>query len=85
MIFTGEELNKREGAKNWPEAGDILQFSGVPEFYYPMFTNMKDEANQNLVLGNSYRVEKSEVYSSWCAVWLEGIEGYYNLRFFSWN
>lgn len=67
----------------FPQTGDILEFKGCPAFYYPMFTNLREYANKNLVVGEKYVVTKSEVYSSWCAVWLEGHgENFLNYCFF---
>ena len=68
----------------FPNAGGKLIFNGVPSVYYPMFLNMKTEAEQFLVLGQEYTVSKVEIYSSWCAVWLEGVDQkyYFNLGFF---
>jgi hypothetical protein len=67
----------------FPQAGDVLKFTGVPAFYYPQFTNMRVYANEHLVVGNQYTVSKSEIYSSWCAVWVEGHgENFLNYSFF---
>jgi hypothetical protein len=67
----------------FPQAGDILTFSGVPKMYYPMFTNMRTYANERLVVEEQYKVSKSEVYSSWVAIWLEGHgENFLNYSFF---
>lgn len=70
---------------DWPKKGDKLRFKGVPKFVYPHFTNIIEKAQNKLTVGQEYTVEKSEVYSSWCAVWLEGNEGeddLYHLQFF---
>lgn len=86
MKLSGEEANKERGKKDWPETGDLLTFGGVPKYYYMMSETMKSWAADNLILGNAYKVSKCEVYSSWCAIWLEGIseEVYFNLNFFEW-
>lgn len=69
----------------FPYAGDKLIFTGVPQFYYPMYVNMGTRAKEVLVEGQEYVARKVEVYSSWCAVWLEGFENEkdcFNLGFF---
>lgn len=67
----------------FPEVGNQLKFKGVPKMYYPMFTNMRTYANENLEVGLFYKVARAEVYSSWCAVWLEGHgDNYLNFSFF---
>ena len=69
----------------FPSVGDKLKFRGVPKMYYPMFTNLKDLAEKNLKVGQVCTVRKVDIYSSWCAVWLEEIPGedsYLNLMFF---
>lgn len=69
----------------FPTVGDKLIFTGVPKFYYPHFTCMKARAEKDLKVNQEYTVRKVEVYSSWCAVWLEGIDGErdnFNLSFF---
>ncbi len=65
-----ELLNKKY---DFPKVGDKLIFTGVPKFYYPCFTCMKARAERDLIVGQEYTVRKVAVYSSWCAVWLEGI------------
>lgn len=69
----------------FPSVGDKIKFLGVPEFYYPMFTSMKKLAEDNLKIGQICTVRRVEIYSSWCAVWLEEIPGeknYLSRRFF---
>ena len=75
----------------FPDKGDELIFVGVPKFFYPGFTDMREYANKVLHVGQKYIVRHSEIYSSWCAVWLERIEGnirdgwdfsWFNLSFF---
>lgn len=78
-------MNK-EIRDKFPYEGDILIFKGVPEFYYPMYLNMGKLARKELIVGNEYKIRKVEIYSSWCAVWLEGVGGeddYFNLSFFT--
>ncbi len=68
---------------NFPRRGDKLKFKGVPSMYYPMFISVGKFANENLKIGQEYTVEKVEVNSSWCAIWLEGFgENFFNLSFF---
>ena len=70
---------------DWPTKGDKLRFRGVPKFVYPHFTNIIKNAQDKLTIGMDYTVSKCEVYSSWCAVWLDGNLGEmdcYHLQFF---
>ena len=72
--------------KDFPKVGDILKYKKVPTIYYPMFTNMKKYAKENLIIGNEYEVSRVEIYSSWCAVWLKNHgDNYLNLCFFEKN
>lgn len=66
----------------FPQVGDKVIFTGVPKFYYPHFIDMGDRARRRLVLNQEYTVTKVEIYSSWCSVEVEGVEGYYNRMFF---
>lgn len=66
----------------FPRVGDTVIFTGVPEFYYPLFTDMGEAARHRLIEGQEYTVSKVEIYSSWCAIEVEGVEGYYNRTFF---
>lgn len=72
--------------KRFPEKGDELKFTGANKMFYPHFTDMVERGRKNLKLGEIYIVSKVEVYSSWCAVWLEGFpqedRDYYNLGMF---
>jgi len=63
----------KELRDKFPYVGDTLIFTGVPKFYYPMFTNIGKKAAETFKLGEKYKVRKVEIYSSWCAVWFEGI------------
>lgn len=68
---------------HFPQVGEKLKFKGVPSVYYPMFTNIGKFAKDNLVVGSEYQVSKVEVYSSWCAVWLNGFgENFFHATFF---
>ncbi len=69
----------------FPKIGDKVIFKGVPDIYYPMFTCMKKHAEEKLVIGQTYTARKVEVYSSWCAIWLDEVEGdvYFNRTFFT--
>jgi hypothetical protein len=67
---------------SFPSVGDKLKFIGVPKVYYPMFTNMRKEAAEHLEDGKVYTVTRVEVYSSWCAVWVDNKDVMFNLQFF---
>lgn len=70
---------------NFPKIGDTLIFKGVPEFYYPNFTNLKVYAEKYLVIGESYEIEDVSVNSSWCSIYLKDVVNPsvgYNLTFF---
>ena len=60
-----------EKLNTFPKKGDKLIFTGVPEFYYPMFTNIGENARNLMTVGQEYTISKCEVYSSWCCVWLK--------------
>jgi hypothetical protein len=71
--------------KEFPTVGDKVIFKGVPELYYPMFADMKEIAENCLVVGQQYTVAKCQVFSSWVAVDLvefPGTENCFNLTFF---
>jgi hypothetical protein len=70
----------------WPETGDKVRFQGADGKFYPHYTNVIQFAKDNLMLGQIYTVRNCEVYSSWCAVWLEEIEGdhFFHLSMFEW-
>ena len=70
----------------WPEIGDKVRFKSAEGVFYPHFTNVIQFAKDNLKVGEIYTVRKCEVYSSWCAVWLEEIEGdhFFHLSMFGW-
>jgi len=55
----------------WPEKGDTVKFRTADGFHYPCFTNVIANAKEKLKAGECYIVQKCEVYSSWCAVWLD--------------
>lgn len=59
----------------WPFVGDKVKFKSADGFFYPHYTNVISFAKENLVSGQIYTVRNCEVYSSWCALWLEEIEG----------
>lgn len=68
---------------NWPKAGDELIFKGVPKFYYPHFTNMQVYCEENLVVGQTYKIARADVLSSWVCIYLEGHgENFLNYSFF---
>ena len=67
----------------FPKVGDKLEFIGVPQFYYPHFTNIGEYARNNLVVGQIYVASKVAVHSSWCEIELEGHgNNFFNLMFF---
>jgi hypothetical protein len=70
----------------WPEIGDKVRFQGADGMFYPHFTNIIQFAKDNLKVGEIYTVRNCEVYSSWCAVWLEKIEGdhFFHRSMFEW-
>lgn len=70
----------------WPEIGDKVRFQGADGMFYPHYTNVIQFAKDNLKVGEIYTVRNCEVYSSWCAVWLEEIEGdhFFHLSMFEW-
>jgi hypothetical protein len=78
---------------NWPKPGDKIKTKKVfPSYFYPHFNCMVKDGYENLKPETEYTVRKCEVYSSWCAVWLEEFldnevrdERYFNLTFFTWN
>lgn len=59
----------------WPLVGEKLKFKSADGSFYPHYTNIIEDAKRLLVKGDVYTVRKCEVYSSWCAVWLEEIPG----------
>lgn len=71
----------------FPKIGDTLIFKEVPKFYYPMYLDMGEKARKELIPGKKYIVSKVEIYSSWCAVWIDDLNEHddcYNLSFFKW-
>lgn len=70
----------------WPCKGHKVKFKGADGMFYPHYTNVIQFAKDNLTVGETYIVRNCEVYSSWCAVWLEGIEGdhLFHLSMFEW-
>jgi hypothetical protein len=70
----------------WPEIGDKVRFLGAEGIFYPHFTNIIEFAKENLKVGQTYTVRNCEVYSSWCAVWLDEIKGdnFFHLSMFEW-
>ncbi len=68
--------------KEMDKTGQKVIFKGVPEFYYPMFTNVAADAKRLLGVGEEYTVTKHEIYSSWQSFELEGIPGFYHTQFF---
>ncbi len=70
----------------WPNIGDKVKFKGADGMFYPHHVNVIQFAKDNLEVGKIYTVRNCEVYSSWCAVWLEEIEGdhFFHLSMFEW-
>lgn len=69
----------------FPSKGEKLKFKGVPEFYYPCFTNLRDDADKYLIVGQEYEIENVIVNSSWVSIYLKGVHNPdvgYNLTFF---
>ena len=62
--------------------GQKAVFNGVPNMYYPMFTDIGELARNTFIIGDSYEIESCYVYSSWCAIKLKGIEGKFHASFF---
>ena len=87
-------MNEEEFKKRYPywdcelpQIGDKVKFKGAHGWFYPHHTNIIQFAKDNLKIGETYIVRNCEVYSSWCAVWLEG-EGlgnaFFHLSMFEW-
>ena len=71
----------------WPEIGDKVRFKGADGKFYPHYTNVIQFAKDNLKVGEIYTVRNCEVYSSWCAVWVEGeglSDAFFHLQMFEW-
>jgi hypothetical protein len=70
----------------WPQVGDKVRFKGADGMFYPHFINVIQFVKDNLKVGEIYTVRKCEVYSSWCAIWLEEIQGdnLFHLPMFEW-
>jgi hypothetical protein len=69
----------------WPKVGEFLEYTGVPNFYYPNFTNLKEDAEKYLTLGEKYEIEDAQVNSSWVSIYLKDVPNPsvgYNLNFF---
>ena len=84
-----EEFKKRYPHQDWewPHIGDKLKFTGADGWFYPQHTNVIQFAKDNLKVGEIYTVRNCEVYSSWCAIWLEegGLsDAFFHLAMFDW-
>lgn len=77
-------LIKDKNDDHWPKVGDKVKFLTAEGMFYPHFTNIIANAKEKLHTGGIYIVKKCEVYSSWCAVWLDelGEDGYCHLSMF---
>ena len=72
-----------ENDPRWPKIGDKVKFLTAEGWFYPHYTNVIANAKAKLRMGEIYTVSKCEVYSSWCAVWLEGFgEHFFHLSMF---
>jgi hypothetical protein len=80
------EMFKHLQESKWPNVGDKVKFKNAEGMFYPHFTNVIQFAKDNLKVGEIYTVRKCKVYSSWCAVWLDEIEGdnLFHLPMFEW-
>ena len=74
-----KQIQKETAEGKWPKVGEKVRFIGADGIYYPHYTNVIKNAKDNLVVDQEYTVRKCEVYSSWCAVWLEELLGEENL------
>lgn len=54
----------------FPKVGELLKFTGVPDFIYPQFSHYR-RASRDLVVGQVYKCTRVDIYSSYCAVWVE--------------
>jgi len=86
-IATPEEMTdffRKPKDDHWPKVGDKVKFLTAEGMFYPHFTNIIANAKEKLHTGGIYIVKKCEVYSSWCAVWLDelGEDGYCHLSMF---
>ncbi len=71
----------------WPCKGHKVKFKGADGKFYPHFVNVIQFAKDNLKVGEIYTVRRCEVYSSWCALWLEGVglsDAFFHLAMFEW-
>ena len=86
-------MTQEERYSRFPKKGDKLTAKlQSPDFFYPHFTNMVNDGKTNIEPGKTYTVQKCDVHSSWCSVWLEEIgpseerpDRWFNLSFFDWN
>jgi len=89
-IMTEEQFKKKFISEvhgwEWPHIGDKVRFKSADGMFYPHYTNIIQFAKDNLKVGEIYTVRKCEVYSSWCAVWLDEIESdnLFDLPMFEW-
>lgn len=78
---------------SWPRPGDkLVALENPPKWFYPHYTDIVEDGLANIKPGQEYTVKKCNIYSSWCAVWLEelpdrteGEERRFHLSFFKWN
>ena len=81
------EMFRHLQESKWPNVGDKVRFKSADGFFYPHYTNVIQFAKDNLKVGETYTVRNCEVYSSWCAVWLEekGLsDAFFHLSMFEW-
>ena len=86
--MTEEEFKTKYKNRSWewPKIGDKVKFERYLGMFYPHHTNVIQFAKDNLKVGETYTVRRCKVESSWCAVWLEEIEGdhFFHLSMFEW-
>ena len=73
VLATGLFAHELKKTMNeFPKKGQKIKTKDVlPTYIYPNFTCMKEDAKRSLQPDTEYTVAKVEIYSSWCAVWLE--------------
>lgn len=87
--MNGEQISSLSENKDrkWPCKGHKVKFKGADGRFYPHFVNVVEFAKRNLKIGEIYTVRNCEVYSSWCALRLEGAglsDAFFHLSMFEW-
>lgn len=57
----------------FPIPEEQVKFNGVPDFLYPNYSDVRENAEKKLVKDKIYTVARCHIYSSWCAIWLKEI------------